>query len=255
MSGFVSIQAARDRPGLRLVLLQALPSPWSQAAKGILEIKKIPYTRVTRTRDDPPDALEDWTGQASFPAAMLDDERPRSGWAEILLLAERLEPSPPLIPADPAERARCFGLAHEICGEMGLGWCGRLMAIDAGLAANPQNPISKLLGDKYGYRPAAAAAAPGRVVDVLRLLSRLLAEQRAAGRSYLLGADLSAVDVYWATFCNLLSPLPPDLCRIPDALRPMFTAKEPEVVAALDPILLEHRDLVYERHLTLPVEL
>ena len=178
MTGFVGIQEARDLPGLRLVLLRGLPSPWSQAAKGILEIKKIPYTRVTRTRDDPSDALEDWTGQTSFPAAMLDDEPPRTGWAEILLLAERLEPAPPLIPADPAARALCFGLAHEICGEMGLGWCRRLMAIDAGLAANPDNPISKMLGDKYGYGPAAAAAAPGRVVDVLRLLSKRLTEQR-----------------------------------------------------------------------------
>jgi glutathione S-transferase len=129
------------------------------------------------------------------------------------------------------------------------------MAIDAGLAANPDNPISKMLGDKYGYGPAAAAAAPGRVVDVLRLLSKRLTEQRAAGHTYLLGGELSVLDVYWATFCNLLAPPPPDLCPIPEALRPMFTANEPEVVAALDPILLEHRDLVYERHLTLPIEL
>src|SRR5688572_3167713 len=30
-------------PGLRLVLVRGVPSPWSQAAKAILEIKGLPY--------------------------------------------------------------------------------------------------------------------------------------------------------------------------------------------------------------------
>src|SRR5687767_5501058 len=107
--GAVGLSAARALPGLRLVALQGLPSPWSQAAKAILRVKRIPYTLVHRAESDPPGALDAWTGQASFPAAMYDDERPRTGWAEIVLLAERLQPEPALVPADPEQRAFFFG--------------------------------------------------------------------------------------------------------------------------------------------------
>jgi hypothetical protein len=40
-----------------------------------------------------------------------------------------------------------------------------------------------------------------------------------------------------------------------DEMRKMFTARDPQVLGALDPILLEHRDAIYERYLALPVEL
>ena len=43
-----------------------------------------------------------------------------------MLLAERLAPAPALLPADPASRALALGLAHELCGEAGLGWSRRL---------------------------------------------------------------------------------------------------------------------------------
>ena len=93
-AGPVPIEAARALPGLRLLVIQGVPSPWSQAAKALLRVKQIPYTLVHRLPSDPPGALEGWTGQSSFPAAMYESERPRTGWAEILLLAERLAPSP-----------------------------------------------------------------------------------------------------------------------------------------------------------------
>ena len=42
-------------------------------------------------------------GQRSGPVAIYDDDKPRAGWAEILLLAERLAPTPvPLAPVDEA---------------------------------------------------------------------------------------------------------------------------------------------------------
>jgi len=251
MADFVSITAARELGGLRLVLLQGMPSPWGQAAKGIFELKKIPYTRVHRTADDPPDVLLDWTRQDSFPAAMYEAERPRTGWAEILFLAERLAPTPALIPRDPAERALMFGLSHEICGEMGLGWARRLGALAAAMA-NPTDPMMKGLAQKYGSSPAEVKAAGQRVIDVLELLS---AQLRSAGKGFLVGSALSAVDIYWATFCNLVSPLPPEHLPLPDNIRAMFAARQPEVLAALDPALLAHRDRIYRDYLRLPVEL
>jgi len=252
---YVGIEAARKLPGLRLVLLRGLPSPWSQAARGIFRVKGLEYTPVQRLPDDPPTALRDWTGQDSYPVAMVESEKPRSGWAEILLLAERLAPEPALIPSDPRDRAWFFGLCHEVAGEMGLGWCRRLVAVDAGRRADPPDPLAVWLGDKYGYAPAAAAAAPGRVADVLGLLRDQLKRQQAAGRRFLIGDSLSALDIYWATFCNLVSPLPPEQCPIPDALRPIFVASEPEVKAIVEDGLLEHRDFVYGEYLELPVQL
>jgi glutathione S-transferase len=255
-SGAVSIEAARALPGLRLVVLQGVPSPWSQAAKAILRVKGIPYTLVHRSASDPPGALEAWTGQASFPAAMYENERPRTGWAEILLLAERLRPAPALVPAEPEQRAFFFGVCHELCGEMGLGWCRRLEGAAAGMAKTPPDPIAVWLGGKYGYSPETAGLAPGRVRDVLGLLGELLAQSSARGERYLLGAELSALDLYWATFCNIVSPLPPEQLAFPEPLRPLFTSPDPAIHELLRKTgLLAHRDRIYREHLELPVVL
>jgi glutathione S-transferase len=254
MADYVSISAARKLGGLRLALLQGMPSPWGQAAKGIFEIKRIPFTRVHRAADDPPAALMEWTHQDSFPAAMYEDERPRTGWSEILFLAERLASEPSLIPRDPADRALMFGLSHEICGEMGLGWARRLMQL-APAMTNATDPMMKGFAHKYGSSPAEAKAAGQRVIDVLGLLARQLRQQRAAGRAFLVGDRLSAADVYWATFSNLIAPLPAPQLPLPENVRALFTASEPEVKAALDPALLEHRDRIYQQHLKLPMEL
>jgi len=251
----VSIQQGREHSGLRLVVLRRFPSPWSQAAKGILRVKQLEATFVSTASDDPPGALEDWTGQDSFPAAVYESEPARSGWAEILFLAERLAPSPSLIPADPADRALFFGLCHEIAGEMGLGWCRRLLAMEMGLAGDPPDPLSMYLADKYGFSKAAAATALGRVIDVLTLLRDQLRRQREAGRRHLVGDALSALDIYWATFCNLVSPLPPEQLPMSQAMRPIFTATESEVLTIIADGLLEHRDFVYGKYLELPVQL
>src|SRR5215468_7243531 len=118
MPEFVSVEEARRRPGLRVVTVGMVPSPWGEAAKGILHHKKIPYVAARLTAEGP--AVKEWTGHTSAPIAVYEKEGPRAGWAEILLLAERLAPMPSLIPASPEERALLFGLSHEICGEEGL---------------------------------------------------------------------------------------------------------------------------------------
>jgi len=128
---YVSVDDAKKRRGLRMVVVGGVPSPWGEAAKGILHIKGIDWVAVRLVYDSEP--LKEWAGQRNGPVAILDDERPRAGWAEILLLAERLAPAPSLLPKDPAERALAFGLAHEICGENGLGWARRLQLVQAGL--------------------------------------------------------------------------------------------------------------------------
>lgn len=253
---WVGLSEARRMSGLRIVLLRnGAPSPWGQAARCLFEIKGVSFQRATRMPEDPPGLLEEWTRQSSYPAVAYQDEPPRSGWAEILFLAERLGPEPSLIPKDPRERALMFGLAHEICGEDGLAWCRRLIQLSAGIEQPSPAPEMLEFGRKYAYSRAALRRAPGRVVAVLELLAAQLQAQQAAGRTYLVGDALSALDVYWATFCNMLAPLPPEQLPLSPAMRPLMIAREPEVLKALAAGLLAHRDFVYRTHLRLPVEL
>ncbi|MCA9503234.1 MAG: glutathione S-transferase C-terminal domain-containing protein [Spirochaetaceae bacterium] len=251
--GFVGIQQAMDLPGLRLVLLRGMPSPWSQAARGIFHVKGVPFVKVHLAPGEPRELLRVWTGQDAYPAAMYGNERPRTSWEEILWLAERLGPEPSLVPRDPEARAQMFGLARELCGEMGLGWCRRLMAM-APILAKPDASRDGL-GYKYRSSPAEVAEAEVRIREILGLLVDRLEASRARGGRYLLGDRLTALDVYWATFCNLLAPLPEAQMALPETLRPAFTTRDAETRALLDRGLLAHRDFVYETHLELPVEL
>jgi hypothetical protein len=61
------------------------------------------------------------------------------------------------------------------------------------------------------------------------------------------------LDVYWATFTALIQPLPPELCPMATAFRAFYTEKNPVVLAALSPLLLAHRDFIYQQYLELPV--
>jgi glutathione S-transferase len=253
-AGWVGIGEARALAGLRLALLRGIPSPWSLAAKAIFDLKGLSYARVCRTPGDAPDALLDWTGQTSFPAAIWEDERPRTGWAEILLLAERLSPEPPLLPGDPDERAIVFGVSHEICGEMGLAWCCRLLAIEKRSEQSPGDPQVEAFLRRYGSGDEGFAVARERAAAVVRMLAERLQAQREAGRAFLVGSSLSAADVYWATFSNMVALLPPEKLPLPEALRAAFTLDVPEIAAALTPALVRHRDWIYERYLKLPVE-
>ncbi len=247
---FVSTEDAIARPGLRMVVVGNVPSPWGEAAKGIFHIKGLSWAGVRLAYDN--EALRRWAGQRSGPVAIYNDEPPRNGWAEILLLAERLAPAPSLVPADAAERAAMFGLAHEICGQEGLGWARRLQLIHAGAFGGR---AGQYLGRKYGYSPEAGVAATARVVTLLRLLAARLTAQRLAGSPYYFGTAPTAVDVYSATFMGLFRPLPPQHCAMDEAIRGAFDWREPETDSALDPILLKHRDRMYARHLELPLSL
>ncbi|MGH7337705.1 MAG: hypothetical protein ACREI7_09010, partial [Myxococcota bacterium] len=200
---YVDVERARALPGLRLALTTGVPGPWGEAAKGIFHAKKIPFVRVAQTAGADNDALYAWTGHRNAPIAVYEDEPARTGWAEILWLAERLCPEPALLPADPEDRIRCLGLAEELMGVSGFGWCRRLMLLRPGMGDSdtPPEAMRATLGRmarQYGYSRASADAAPDRVAQILGVLSRQLAAQRVSGRRYLVGDRLSAIDIYWA---------------------------------------------------------
>lgn len=158
---YVSLEDAIARDGTRMVVVSGGPSPWGEAAKGILHVKGLDWVAV---RLDPTNAaLTDWTGVKSAPALMHDGEPARSNWAEILLWAEERVPSPALLPNDAEARAQVMGLAHEICGEGGLGKTRRLALVHAGMKGEGgfEARATRYLAAKYGYSPEPARRREG----------------------------------------------------------------------------------------------
>jgi glutathione S-transferase len=259
MAHYVEVEDAIKMPGLRVVLTPGVPGPWSESAKGILHVKQLPYTKVRQIIASDNPALRQWTAQETAPSFIYNDERPRSLWNDQLYLVERLAPEPALIPTDFADRTRMFGLANELCGENGFGWARRLMILHASLS-NPDLPeagrrFSGFMGNKYGYDPALAEAAPHRVAEILTGLSAQLRSQREQGKRFFVGAQLSALDIYWAAFAALVQPLPDDQCKMTPAFRKMYHCLDPIVTRAADLELFAHRDFIYREYLELPVDL
>jgi glutathione S-transferase len=249
---YLNVEEAIPRRGLRMVVVGKVPSPWGEAAKGIFHVKRIDFAAVRLVYDN--EALKSWARELSGPVAIHDDEPPRSGWREILELAERLAPTPALLPADPQLRERALQLAARICDREGLGWHRRLQMVHAGLSKSGgfHERVAGYLGQKYGYDPAQAARGQARVVELLGEFAGLLHARRAAGGDYYFDA-LSAVDIYSAAFMGLFKPLPETQCEMNPAIRAAFEWLDAPTAAALDPILLEHRDRIYTRHLALPL--
>jgi glutathione S-transferase len=255
---YVSVNQARAMPGLRLILHGGVPAPWSEAAKSVLKVKGVEFTPVLCDALGDKAAQKAWTGHENAPVAIYEDEPPRAGWAEILMLAERLKPEPALVPDDPAARADVMGLSTLICGEQGFGWMRRLVmlrdiATKGDAASSGEKAIFKLI-DKYGYSDAESDSAAARTAAIVGHLAERLHAQKARGSDYLVGDGVTAADVYWACFVGLLDPLPEAVNPMPGLFRMFYTNTDPVIGAALDPILLAHRDMVYERHIGLPLD-
>ena len=255
---YLSVKVAKDMPGLRLVLTAQMPGPWGEAAKYILGARNLEFVPVEQLAMETNDDLFAWTGMRNAPIAMFEDEPPQSTWHEILLLAERIGSGPSLIPEDPIDRALMLGFSTEICGPDGFAWNRRLEMMGRPSTRNPSGDTSKYdmtrMTKTYGVSPETIANSPGRMISIMRGLAAQLHKQAAAGSDYLIGQQLSACDLHWAAFSGFIAPLPHALCPMPDFMRDNYTHLTPELAAALDPILLEHRDRVYQRHVKLPMD-
>jgi hypothetical protein len=253
----IDIEQARRASGLRIVTLANVPSPWGEALKGILHIKQLPHARVIHVFGSPTTTLQEWSGQDSFPVMAWNDERPLSTWIDQLNLAERLAPTPRLIPEGLEDRVLMFGYCNELCGENGIGWAERLRGVHEQLTKPGGDPrgVSAYLGKKYGHSPEIGARAAERVAAGLIGLAARLEQQKVGGSRFFIGDSLSAMDVYWAAFSNMLKPLPPELMPMHERMRAMFTTTDPTVVGALKPILIEHRDFIFKNYLELPIDL
>jgi glutathione S-transferase len=235
-----------------------VPSPWSEAAKGIAHVKGLNAALVRgRPRDS---ELEAWTRSHNVPVAMYPNEPPRTGWAEILMLSERLSDHTRLVPDDPELRCKLFGLAHELAGEGGLGWCARLLTIDGSLRTQGARGfplrVGQYLARKYGYAPERVPAALAKVCSAMATLAAELERSHAAGNDYFLGNTVSALDIYWAAFSVLLvGASEADCPAMPAELRPIFSYLKEDLGLEAPRPLLEHRALMYSRHLPWPLSI
>lgn len=249
---YVSIEEARQMPGLRVAFTRGVPGTWSVAIKAILDIKGIAYVPVAQEPGHANEALKDWTGQTSAPVAMFNDDRARPHWSEMLVLAEQLQPEPRLVPVDEDERITMLGLCHEICSEDGLGWNIRLLLLSGERGPNDQS--SSPLRLKY-RSPVTTEYARQRVLTIIGALAARLERQAVLGSRYFMGDQLTAADIYWAAFSNLLCPMTPDLCEMPDYYRGFGPVVELYLEGPLPQILVDHRDYVVRNHFPLPIAL
>ena len=251
---YLTVEEAIERSGVRLVLTAGVPGPWGEAAKYILDYKKIDYAPVYQEGGGENAALKEWTGQTSAPVLVDDGLPPVSHWLDLLMTAERIAPEPALLPADTAQRTNALGLAALIAGVDGFGWNRRLQMFAPLMAMDePPPPIQRMMG-KYGWSDEAHAGAGAKLADILGELDRVLAEQSALGSAFFVGDTVTAVDLYWASFSGMLKPLPPEQNPMPDFLRSTYEAVDASLAAAFTPALEAHRDRIYEQYITLPLD-
>jgi glutathione S-transferase len=247
---YLSVEQAVAMPGLRIAFSRGVPGPWSEAARAFFDLKRIDYVAVEQDPGGPNEALIAWTGQRLAPVAMLDDERPRTHWSELLLLAERLSPEPRLIPRDAEQRAIMFGLSHEICGEDGFGWAVRQLLMDN--APPTQVAGTERMRQKF-CSPATQGHLSDRATSVMALLAHRLDAQEKRGSGYLIGDALSAVDIYWTTFSNLVSSMPREICPMPDFYIELAINAVRLLGKPAPDILIGHRDRILADHFIPPM--
>ncbi len=250
---YIDFEQAKEQSGLRMVVVPGLPSPWSEAAKGIFHVKNIAWSAVRL--DQRNKAMAEWTGTRSGPVVMFENQPPQPHWQQILMLAESVTPTPSLLPKETAARVQALELCEDICGEAGLGWSGRLDGVHSGLndqGGFPKN-IAQYLGAKYGYEADLAQSNSDRLVALLYKLVVCLKEQKKNGSRFYIGDTISAVDIYSATFMAYFKPLEQSVCPMDSYMRAAFESNTAVVNEALDPILMAHRDFIYENFLELPL--
>ena len=249
---YTDINQTIQADGLRIVLVRGMPSPWGQAAKAMMEYKDLSYIAGPQQGGGSNKELVAWSGVNSAPVVAWNEEAPLNGWLDILLLLERLNREKPLIPQDLSARVQLFGIAHEICGELGFGWNRRLGMIHAGMTPGE---APKGLGAKYGYNETDGALASARTIAFMAHLTTILKAQAKLGSDFIIGQSVTAVDFYWAAFSNLVAIQPPSQCPLDPAVRPMFENVPAKVADAVDPILIEHRDRTMRNYFKIPMEL
>lgn len=248
MRDYVGTAEGKAATGLRVSIVRGVPSPWGEAVKGMLHVKGLDWVPVSFDAQDKD--LIAWTGEASAPVAMYEDEAPKSGAVEIMQLVERLAPAPVLMP----EGADVAQMTKDLLGEGGLAWTRRLQQVHFGLsgAGGFSAGVAAYLAAKYGYEDTEGAAYGERVAGLLRQFSQTL---EASDGPYLLGGTMCAADIQLACVMALFAPLPDDICPMHPKARLAFETLDDVTRLAVAPNLLAHRDHMYATYLETPLSL
>ena len=247
---YTSIDDAVNANGLRLVIVKDMPSAWGVAAKAMIDYKGLDYLLAHQIPMSENPELLAWSGTNSGPVAAWNNESPINRWDDILFLIERLAPQKPLLPKDAAARIQVLGISHEICGELGFGWNRRL-----DMMRPPEGQPPSDFGKKYSYNDTDAALANKRVITLIKELATILKVQAQQDSKFLVGNSITAADFYWAAFSNFIVLQSQEECPVNPQARPMFENTPAEITAAIDPILIEHRDRIMRTYCKLPLEL
>jgi len=250
---YITPSEARSMSGLRLALTRGVPGPYSMSARSIFDLRNVPYVAVEQIGASDNPELKAWTGHRNAPVAMYNDESPRAGWLDILHLAQRLGSGPSLLPQDIKSRMLMFGLTNELIGESGLTWQLRLVMLGAGgperaAQAAQQNPMYA----DYGYSESARQKALSKAQSILEAFTGHVRQQHTAGSDYLIGDTLTALDVYWAYFSQIVAPLPDAQCPTPKGLRKSYEYCG-QALGGVDDLLVTRRDWMFAHHLQLPL--
>ncbi|MGB0637530.1 MAG: hypothetical protein ACPGN6_08995 [Gammaproteobacteria bacterium] len=239
-----------ESDGLRLVIVKDMPSAWGVAVKAMLEHKGLDFLMGHQIAMSENPKLLAWSGTNSGPVVAWNDEAPINRWNDILCLIERLAPEKPLVPENVKEQIEVMGISNAICGELGFGWNRRL-----DMMRPPDGEEPSDFGKKYFYRETDAALANERVIALMSELSSRLKDQANKGSQFLVGTSVTAADFYWAAFSNFVVIQSAEECPINPQARPMFENTPAEIVDAIDPILIKHRDEIMSSYYKLPLEL
>ena len=255
---FISLEeSASMEKGTRVTFVPGVQAMFSEALKNICYVKKVPLIRVLhpimgvdeKTGEDRQAKLYELTSQTSLPTMFHDKERPRNVWIEQLDLAERIgsKDSPRLIPDKFELRADMLGLCAVVLGEDGLTWNMRIL-------------IDSPLGQKYGYSEEASSAAPKKIAEVITLIDKRLEAQEKQGSRYLVGNELTAVDIYWATMSMTVLPVPLEIMpktKQNQGMLMFFAANSeiPEIANVLTERIKDHQQYILTTYCETPAVL
>lgn len=251
---YIEVEEAIARPGMRLVLTAGVPGPWGEAAKALVNYKRLDWAAVRQEAAGVNEHLKQWTGQTSAPVMVYEDLPPACNWLDQTALLDRIVPTRPLLPLEPSARAAAIGLAGLIAGPGGFGWQRRLSMIAPMLGMDSVSDQVQGFAARYGFSPDALEKSMVEFVSISRFLDHTLGAQEQGGSPFFIGDAVTAVDFYWACFAGMVSPLPREVNPMPGWAWNIYQAKEPEVVECMTPRLLAHRDMMYQQYIALPLD-
>ena len=147
-----------------------------------------------------------------------------------------------------------LGLSALIAGVDGFGWNRRLQMLTPMLTLENPPDFAVRLGHKYGWSVQAYADSTNRLQAISAELDARLERQQAQGRDYLVKNSVSAADFYWANFAGMVKPLGHADNPMPDYMRATYESVDTATLACLTPRLEAHRDMMYKRHIALPLD-